>query len=373
MIGEFVVSSNSRSTVANSAERFRLAMTNDVRASRGSDVMAGGATQGTPAQTRFDRVLVTGGEGFLGRHLCAALAAAGAQVVCVDNLSTSAPRLTELPPGVQFVQHDITAALPLPWADTHFDAIFHLASPASPPDYLRLPLATLRTGSLGTTTVLDLADRCGARVVLASTSEVYGDPLEHPQRESYWGNVNPIGPRSVYDEAKRYAEALAFAYHRDHGTDIGVARIFNTYGPGMRPDDGRAVPTFCRQALCGRPLTVAGDGTQTRSLCYVDDTVAGLIALACSSVTGPVNIGNPVELPVREIAEIIRDLAGADVPIEHHPAATDDPQRRCPDISEARDRLGWAPTVSHRDGLTATVDWFRDVVRAAAVPTAHAT
>lgn len=359
--------------MANSAERFRLATTNDVRAPHGSDVMAEGATRAGGAQTRFGRALVTGGEGFLGRHLCATLAAAGTQVVCVDNLSTSAPRFADLPRGVQFVEHDITAPLPQPWADTDFDVIFHLASPASPPDYLRLPLATLRTGAQGTTTVLDLADRCRSRVVLASTSEVYGDPLEHPQRESYWGNVNPIGPRSVYDEAKRYAEALAFAYHRDHGTDIGVARIFNTYGPGMRPDDGRAVPTFCRQALGGLPLTVAGDGTQTRSLCYVDDTVAGLIAMAGSRVSGPVNIGNPVELPVREIAEIIRDLAGADVPIEHHPAVTDDPQRRCPDISEARDHLGWAPTVSHLDGLSATVDWFREVLRAADVPTAQAT
>ncbi|KMO66856.1 dTDP-glucose 4,6-dehydratase [Mycolicibacterium chubuense] len=359
--------------MANSAERFRLAMTNDVRAPRGSEVMADGATRSGPAETRFGRVLVTGGEGFLGRHLCATLAAAGRQVVCVDNLSTSAPRFADLPSGVQFVQHDITAALPQPWADTDFDAIFHLASPASPPDYLRLPLQTLRTGALGTTTVLDLADRCGARLVLASTSEVYGDPLQHPQRESYWGNVNPIGPRSVYDEAKRYAEALAFAYHRDHGTDIGVARIFNTYGPGMRPDDGRAVPTFCQQALSGSPLTVAGDGTQTRSLCYVDDTVAGLIALAAHPVTGPVNIGNPVELPVREIAEIIRDLAGADVPIEHRPAVTDDPRRRCPDITEARELLGWEPAVSYLDGLAATVDWFRDVLAAADVPTAQAT
>ncbi len=248
--------------------------------------MADGATRSAPGQTRPGRVLVTGGEGFLGRHLCATLAASGTEVVCVDNLSTSAPRLTSLPAGVHFVDHDITQPLPEPWCRQDFEMIFHLASPASPPDYLRLPLATLRTGALGTTTVLDVADRCGARVVLASTSEVYGDPLEHPQRESYWGNVNPIGPRSVYDEAKRYAEALAFAYHREHGTDIGVARIFNTYGPGMRPDDGRAVPTFCQQALRGQPLTVAGDGTQTRSLCYVDDTVAGLLALA--EATSPV-------------------------------------------------------------------------------------
>jgi dTDP-glucose 4,6-dehydratase len=321
--------------------------------------MGEGATRGGFGQTPFRRVLVTGGEGFLGRHLCARLAAAGAEVMCLDNLSTSAPRCTALPAGVQFLAHDITEPLPAPWAHTEFDAIFHLACPASPPDYLRLPLATLRTGAQGTTTVLELADRCGARLVLASTSEVYGDPLEHPQSETYWGNVNPIGPRSVYDEAKRYAEALAFAYHREHGTDIGVARIFNTYGPGMRPDDGRAVPTFCQQALTGSPLTVAGDGSQTRSLCYVDDTIAGLIALAEHPVVGPVNIGNPVELPVRRIAEIIRDLAGARVAIEHRAAVTDDPQRRCPDIARARELLGWAPTVSHQDGLAATVDWFR--------------
>ncbi|MEW5809770.1 MAG: NAD-dependent epimerase/dehydratase family protein [Actinomycetota bacterium] len=330
--------------------------------------MARGATRDAASQTPAPRVLVTGGEGFLGRHLCATLAATGAHVLCLDNLSTSAPRTTALPAGVQSVTHDITEPLPEALAQGCFDTIYHLACPASPPDYLRLPLQTLRTGSLGTAAVLDLADRCGARLVLASTSEVYGDPLEHPQRESYWGNVNPIGPRSVYDEAKRYGEALAFAYHREHGTDIGVARIFNTYGPGMRPDDGRAVPTFCDQALHGRPLTVAGDGTQTRSLCYVDDTVAGLIALAQHPVVGPVNIGNPVELPVLRIAEIIRDLAGADVPIEHGPAATDDPQRRCPDITTARELLGWAPAVDYDDGLAMTVDWFRDVFGSADMP-----
>ncbi len=305
-------------------------------------------------------MLVTGGEGFLGRHLCARLAAAGADVLSLDNLSTSAPRMTDWPPGVRFVAHDVTEPLPDTVARGVFDTIFHLACPASPPDYLRMPLHTLRTGALGTQTVLDLAHRCGARVVIASTSEVYGDPLEHPQLESYWGNVNPIGPRSVYDEAKRFGEALAFAHHRELGTDIGVARIFNTYGPGMRPDDGRAVPTFCHQALAGHPLTVAGDGTQTRSLCYVDDTVAGLIALAQHTVTGPVNIGNPVELPVRRIAEIIRDLVGATVPIEFGPPATDDPQRRCPDITAARDVLGWTPAVSYHDGLARTVGWFRD-------------
>ncbi|MEH3139753.1 MAG: GDP-mannose 4,6-dehydratase [Mycobacterium kyogaense] len=333
--------------------------------------MADGATPGGPFQTVAPRVLVTGGEGFVGRHLCARLAADGADVVSLDNLSTSAPRTADLPPGVRLIIHDVTVSLPDTLAHMLFDTIYHLACPASPPDYLRLPLQTLRTGALGTETVLDLAHRTGARVVLASTSEVYGDPLEHPQHESYWGNVNPIGPRSVYDEAKRYAEAFAFAHHRELGTDIGVARIFNTYGPGMRVDDGRAVPTFCHQALAGIPLTVAGAGTQTRSLCYVDDTVGGLIALAHSKVTGPVNIGNPVELPVRRIAELIRDLAGADVPIEHGPAATDDPQRRCPDITAARELLGWSPAVSYHDGLARTVDWFRDSAGTDTATTTH--
>ncbi|KWX65683.1 UDP-glucuronic acid decarboxylase family protein [Mycobacterium sp. NAZ190054] len=331
--------------------------------------MAVGATRDGPGQTPFGRVLVTGGAGFLGRHLCATLVRSGAEVVCVDNLSTSSGA-AEGTPGVRFVRHDISVPLPEPWRHTAFDVIFHLACPASPPDYLRLPLATLRTGALGTAEVLDVADRCAARIVLASTSEVYGDPLQHPQCETYWGNVNPIGPRSVYDEAKRYAEALAFAYRRERGTDIGVARIFNTYGPGMRPDDGRMVPTFCGQALRGEPLTVAGDGTQTRSLCYVDDTIAGLIALAHSDFAGPVNIGNPVELPVLRCAEIIRDLVGAQVPIEHRPAATDDPRRRCPDITVARQRLGWAPKVGHLDGLSATVEWFRSALEPMLTPRA---
>lgn len=318
-------------------------------------------------------MLVTGGAGFLGMHLCAALAGAGARVVCLDNLSTSRADL-QIPAGVQFVRHDVSEPLPESLRSATFDTIFHLACPASPVDYLRLPLATLRTGALGTAEVLDLADRCGARVVLASTSEVYGDPLQHPQHETYWGNVNPIGPRSVYDEAKRYAEALAFAYSRERGTGIGVARIFNTYGPGMRPDDGRMVPTFCRQALRGTALTVAGDGTQTRSLCYVDDTIAGLMALAASDFPGPVNIGNPVELTVQQCAEIIRDLVGARVPIEHRPAATDDPQRRCPDITVARHRLGWSPRVGYLDGLSDTVEWFRallDADRPQPIPTAR--
>ena len=306
---------------------------------------------------------MTGGSGFLGSRLCERLFDLGAaEVVCVDDLSTSAPgahnRLAHRD-GYHFVAHDIANPLPQPWRDVLFDTVFHLASPASPVDYLRMPTATLRTGSQGTTVALDVAQRCGARFVLASTSEVYGDPLEHPQREHYWGNVNPIGPRSVYDEAKRYAEAVTFAYRRERGVSIGVARIFNTYGPRMRADDGRAVPTFCRQALLGEPITVAGDGSQTRSLCYVDDTVDGLIALSHSDFPGPVNIGNPEELTVLRIAELIRDLAGSDSAIEFIPAATDDPRQRCPDVTLARDRLGWSPTIDYGRGLAATVEWFR--------------
>jgi nucleoside-diphosphate-sugar epimerase len=308
------------------------------------------------------RALVTGGGGFLGGHLCERLLDDGVEVICVDDLSTSAPSAAGLLPndaGYQFVRHDISeplAGLPLhPVVDT----VFHLASPASPVDYLRLPVQTLRTGALGTANVLDIAERCGARMVLASTSEVYGDPLQHPQHETYWGNVNPVGPRSVYDEAKRFAEALTFAYRRARSADVGVARIFNTYGPRMRSDDGRMVPTFCRQTLTGKPITVTGSGSQTRSLCYVDDTVAGLLALARSDCAGPVNIGNPDELTVQRIAELIRDLARSDSPIRYLPAKQDDPQRRCPDIGWARDRLGWQPRVPSTEGLAQTIEWYR--------------
>ena len=307
---------------------------------------------------QLNRALVTGGRGFLGGHLSRRLLDDDVDVVSIDDGSTSSSVITDRP-GYRHIHHDISTPLPDDALGGGFDVVFHLASPASPADYLRLPLHTLRAGSLGTATALDIAERFGARLVLASTSEVYGDPLEHPQRESYWGNVNPVGPRSVYDEAKRFAEALAFAHRRVRGTDIGVARIFNTYGPGMRPHDGRVVSTFCRQALCGEPITVAGSGLQTRSLCYVDDTIAGLIALAGTDFSGPVNIGNPDELTVLRIAEVIRDLAGSDSPIEHVVAAPDDPQRRCPDISLARQRLDWQARVSYRDGLARTVEWFR--------------
>jgi dTDP-glucose 4,6-dehydratase len=305
------------------------------------------------------RVLVTGGAGFVGGHLCERLLDDGVEVVCVDNLSTSAPwaiATLDGRPGFHFIQHDITEPLPDRTAVTGIDTVFHLASPI---DYLRLPIETLRVGSQGTAIALAIARENQARLVLASTSEVYGDPLEHPQRETYWGNVNPVGPRSVYDEAKRYAEALVFAHHREHGADIGVARIFNTYGPRMRADDGRAVPTFCSQALRGEPITVSGTGLQTRSLCYVDDTVGGLIALARSSECGPFNIGNPAELSVLQIAELIRDLALSDSRIDYVAAAQDDPQRRCPDITVTRDQLGWVPKVAYPQGLRDTVDWFR--------------
>lgn len=308
------------------------------------------------------RALVFGGCGFVGGHLCERLLARGVEVVCVDDLSTSAPDAENLlrdHPRYRFVRHDITEPLSGPEFSEPVDVVFHLASPASPVDYLRLPVHTLHTGAMGTAHVLEVAERHDARLVLASTSEVYGDPLEHPQTETYWGNVNPVGPRSVYDEAKRYAEALTFAHRRERGTDVGVARIFNTYGPRMRSHDGRMVPTFIRQALAEDPITVTGSGHQTRSLCFVDDTVDGLLALAGSPYPGPVNLGNPHEVTVRHVAELIRDLVGARSAIDFLPAVEDDPQRRCPDITVAREQLGWEPRMPYRDGLARTVQWFR--------------
>ncbi|EFG75863.1 NAD dependent epimerase/dehydratase family protein [Mycobacterium parascrofulaceum ATCC BAA-614] len=328
-----------------------------------------GETQFRPDADGYDssmpalsRVLITGGAGFVGAHLCDRLLGGGVEVVSVDDMSTSPPgaadRLTGRP-GYRFVPHDICDPSVVDEVGTAFDTVFHLASPASPVDYQRRPIETLRAGSAGTATALEIAERAGARFVLASTSEVYGDPEVHPQPERYWGNVNPVGPRSVYDEAKRYAEALTFAYRRLGRVDTGVARIFNTYGPGMRADDGRMVPTFCRQALRNEPLTVSGTGLQTRSLCYVDDTVAGLIDLARGDFGGPVNIGNPAELTVLAAAELIRELAGSTSTIQFTPPAEDDPQRRCPDITVARERLGWQPRVDYRTGLATTVAWFR--------------
>jgi dTDP-glucose 4,6-dehydratase len=294
--------------------------------------------------------VVTGGAGFLGSHLCDSLARDGYRVICVDNLETGSLQNVEHLRGDDFVfmNHDITNHLAI---DEPVDFIYHLASPASPIDYLRLPLQTLKVGSHGTHNALGLAKWKRARFLLASTSEVYGDPLIHPQPETYWGNVNPIGPRGVYDEAKRYAEALTMAYHRQQGVDTCIVRIFNTYGPRMRPHDGRAIPTFVRQALANEPLTVFGDGSQTRSFCYVDDLVHGLMALAQSGEHLPVNIGNPTEHTLLELAQKIVDVTGATSEIVFEALPVDDPKVRQPDITRARQLLGWEPQVSLEDGL----------------------
>jgi dTDP-glucose 4,6-dehydratase len=304
------------------------------------------------------QAVITGGAGFLGSHLCERLLGAGAAVACLDNFATSSPgNVAHLlgRPGFRLVDWDVTRPLPVPGP---VDLVLHFASAASPVDYLRLPIETLETGAVGTRNALNLAEEKNARFVLASTSEVYGDPRQHPQSEDYWGNVNPVGPRSVYDEAKRYAEALTTAYRSSRRADTAIVRIFNTYGPRMRPHDGRAIPTFIRQALAGEPLTVAGDGSQTRSVCYVDDTVAGILALAGSDFAGPVNIGGSQELTVLQLAETIRDLAGSASPVEFVPRPADDPSVRCPDTSLARRRLGWHPVVALEAGLRRTIDWF---------------
>jgi dTDP-glucose 4,6-dehydratase len=294
--------------------------------------------------------VVTGGAGFLGSHLCDSLAGDGYRVICVDNLETGSLQNVEHLRGDDFLfmNHDITNHLAI---DDPVDVIYHLASPASPIDYLRLPLQTLKVGSHGTHNALGLAKWKRARFLLASTSEVYGDPLIHPQPETYWGNVNPIGPRGVYDEAKRYAEALTMAYHRQQGVDTCIVRIFNTYGPRMRPHDGRAIPTFVRQALANEPLTVFGDGSQTRSFCYVDDLLRGLKALAQSGEHLPVNIGNPTEHTLLELAQKIVDVTGATSEIVFEALPVDDPKVRQPDITRARQLLGWEPQVSLEDGL----------------------
>ena len=294
--------------------------------------------------------VVTGGAGFLGSHLCDSLAREGHRVICVDNLETGSLQNVEHLRGDQFVflNHDITNHIAI---DEPIDVIYHLASPASPIDYLRLPLQTLKVGSLGTHNALGLAKWKRARFLLASTSEVYGDPLIHPQPETYWGNVNPIGPRGVYDEAKRYAEALTMAYHRQQGVDTCIVRIFNTYGPRMRPHDGRAIPTFIRQALANEPLTVFGDGSQTRSFCYVDDLIRGLIALAQSGEHLPVNIGNPAEYTLLELAQKVAEATGSTSEIVFEALPVDDPKVRQPDITRARQLLGWEPQVSLEDGL----------------------
>jgi dTDP-glucose 4,6-dehydratase len=299
--------------------------------------------------------LVTGGAGFLGSHLCDELLRRGHRVICVDNLETGSLSNIEhvRVPEFRFLQSDIVEPY---FVDEPVDVVYHLASPASPIDYLRLPLHTLKVGSYGTHHTLGLAKAHRARFLLASTSEVYGDPQVHPQAEDYWGHVNPIGPRGVYDEAKRYAEALTMAYHRQQGVDTSIVRIFNTYGARMRPHDGRAIPTFLRQALSDRPITVFGDGSQTRSFCYVDDLIRGIIALAESGEHLPVNIGNPDEFTLLELAQAVIDVTSSRSDFVYEALPTDDPKQRRPDITRARDLLAWEPRVSLREGLQRTID-----------------
>jgi dTDP-glucose 4,6-dehydratase len=300
--------------------------------------------------------LVTGGSGFLGSHLCDHLIAKGYRVICVDNLETgNLNNIAHIKDSdhFRFVQADITRHYDI---DESVDFVYHMASPASPIDYARLPLHTLKVGAYGTHNTLGLAKAKRARFMLASTSEVYGDPEIHPQKETYWGNVNPIGPRGVYDEAKRYAEAMTMAYLRQQGVDTAIVRIFNTYGPRMRPHDGRAIPTFMRQALSEKPVTVFGDGSQTRSFCYVDDLVRGLIALTESGVHEPVNIGNPNEMTLLEMAKAVIELTESRSEIVFEALPVDDPKVRQPDISRAKDLLGWEPEVALREGLTKTIE-----------------
>jgi dTDP-glucose 4,6-dehydratase len=308
------------------------------------------------------RVVVTGGAGFLGSHLCDALLARGDQVVAMDNLLTgSVDNIEHLfgQPGFTFVQHDVSQFV---WVPGDVDVVMHFASPASPADFERIPIQILKVGSLGTHNCLGLAKAKSARFFLASTSEVYGDPQVHPQPETYWGHVNPIGPRGVYDEAKRFAEAMTMAYHRAHGLDVRIVRIFNTFGPRLRVDDGRAVSNFLHQALLGKPITIYGDGGQTRSFCYVEDEVRGFLALLDGDITGPVNIGNPAEHTVRELAEMVREVTGSPSEIVYEPLPVDDPTQRRPDITLARETLGWEPRVGLREGLERTASWFRDVL-----------
>ena len=306
----------------------------------------------------MQRAVITGVAGFIGSHLADSLLELGWSVVGIDNLLTgSLANIRHLGDReFEFIQHDVTRNISVAGP---VDLVLHWASPASPVDYLELPIPTLKVGALGTHNALGLAKAKGARFVLASTSEVYGDPLEHPQRESYWGNVNPIGPRGVYDEAKRFAEAITTAYHRYHGLDAKIVRIFNTYGPRMRLQDGRAIPNFITQALRGEDVTVYGDGEQTRSFCFISDLVRGIIALAESDVNEPVNLGNPTEMTIREIADAIISATGSRSRVVRMPLPTDDPKVRQPDISRARTLLGWEPNVSLAEGLGATIDYFR--------------
>jgi dTDP-glucose 4,6-dehydratase len=304
------------------------------------------------------RAIITGGAGFIGSHLCDYLLGQGLEVVAIDNLLTgSVDNIAHIRhPGFSFIQYDVTNYL---YIDGPVDLVLHFASPASPIDYLRLPIQTLKVGALGTHKALGLARAKNARFLLASTSEVYGDPLVHPQNETYWGNVNPVGLRGVYDEAKRYAEALSMAYQRYHGVDVKIVRIFNTFGPRMRKEDGRAVPNFIMQALRGEPLTIYGDGSQTRSFGYITDLVRGLHLLVMSALNEPVNIGNPQELTVQEMAELILKITGSHSELVYRALPEDDPKVRQPDISLARRTLGWEPEVDVREALRLTVDWFR--------------
>jgi dTDP-glucose 4,6-dehydratase len=303
--------------------------------------------------------VITGGAGFLGSHLCERLLRDGYEVLCLDNFLTGTPNNVEHLLGndrFRLLKVDVTDWIHI---SGPVDAVLHFASPASPADYLQLPIQTLKVGSVGTFHAVGLAQEKGARFLLASTSEVYGDPQVHPQPETYWGHVNPVGPRGVYDEAKRFAEAMTVAYRDHREVDAAIVRIFNTFGPRMRPDDGRAIPTFISQALRGEPITVAGDGSQTRSVCYVDDLVDGIVALLHSNLPGPINIGNPHEFSVLELAELIRDLASSSSSIEFVALPQDDPLVRRPDITVATRDLGWTPHVDVEDGLRRTIEWFR--------------
>ena len=319
----------------------------------------------TGARPATRKALVTGGAGFIGSHLCERLVSEGYKVVCIDNLSTGAlenvaPFLTH-EAYFEYIDHNVSVHIDFPG---ELDEVYHFASAASPADFGRIPIEILMAGAQGTHNALGLARSRGARFMLASTSEVYGDPLVHPQHEEYRGNVSTTGVRSVYDEAKRYAEALTMAYHRHHGVDTRIVRIFNTYGPKMREDDGRMVPNFMRQALLGKPLTLYGDGTQTRSVQYIDDLIEGVIRLMKSDETRPVNIGNPVEYSVREVAEMIIELSDSRSEISYQPLPEDDPKQRCPDITRAREALGWEPKTRAREGLTKTLEWFASVAEA---------
>ncbi|MBU2536721.1 MAG: UDP-glucuronic acid decarboxylase family protein [Chloroflexota bacterium] len=307
------------------------------------------------------KALVTGGAGFIGSHLCDFLLARQCSVICLDNLLTGEmSNIQHLIPnkGFAFISQDITDVSAI---KSDIDYVFHLASPASPPEYQRLPLETMKASSLGTLNVLEMAKEKQAKFLLASTSEVYGDPLEHPQKEEYWGNVNPVGPRSMYDESKRFAEALTMTYHRQFHLDTKIARIFNTYGPRMKKEDGRAVPTFITQALQGKPLTVFGDGTQTRSFCYISDLVEGIYKLALSEINTPINLGNPDEITILALARQILELTGSESDIQNRSLPEGEPKIRQPDISKAQELLQWQPSISLHDGLKRTIEWFKGV------------